>query len=343
LIRFLKRFNIEDTGMRLIDHGEGGDASVLRLVDAPVPEPGPGQVLIKVHYAGVNRPDVLQRSGSYPPPPDASPYLGLEVSGEIVRLGTGVTRWKAGDRVCALTPGGGYAEYCVVDAGHCLPVPRGLSMIQASALPETYFTVWTNLFQRGRLQAGESVLVHGGSGGIGLTAIQLAKARGARVMTTVGNLEKMRTCRELGADVAINYRDVEAVARETGGKGVDVVLDMVGGDYIPRNIRCLALEGRLVQIAFLHGSRVELNAMPIMLRRLTFTGSTLRARSVPQKAELAASVEANVWPILESGRCLPVIHRVFPLAEARAAHELMESSRHIGKIILDVNGGKDEA
>lgn len=332
--------------MKLIDHGEGGDASVLRLVDAPVPEPSPGQVLIAVHYAGVNRPDVLQRSGSYPPPPDASPYLGLEVSGEIVRVGAGVTRWKAGDRVCALTPGGGYAEYCVVDAGHCLPVPRGLSMIQAGALPETYFTVWTNLFQRGRLQAGESVLVHGGSSGIGLTAIQLAKARGARVMTTVGSAEKMEACRRLGADVAINYHDedfVQVVARETGGKGVDVVLDMVGGDYIPRNIRCLALEGRLVQIAFLQGSRVDLDAMPIMLRRLTFTGSTLRARSVQQKAELAASVEANVWPILESGRCLPVIHRMFPLAEARAAHELMESSRHIGKIILEVNGGKDEA
>src|SRR6185312_11372982 len=332
--------------MKLIDHGEGGDASVLRLVDAPVPKPSPGQVLIAVHYAGVNRPDVLQRSGSYPPPPDASPYLGLEVSGEIVRVGAGVTRWKAGDRVCALTPGGGYAEYCVVDAGHCRPVPRGLSMIQASALPETYFTVWTNLFQRGRLQAGESVLVHGGSSGIGLTAIQLAKARGARVMTTVGNAEKMEACRRLGADVAINYHDedfVQVVARETGGKGVDVVLDMVGGDYIPRNIRCLALEGRLVQIAFLQGSRVDLDAMPIMLRRLTFTGSTLRARSVQQKAELAASVEANVWPILESGRCLPVIHRMFSLAEARAAHELMESSRHIGKIILEVNGGKDEA
>jgi putative PIG3 family NAD(P)H quinone oxidoreductase len=268
------------------------------------------------------------------------------VSGEIVRVGAGVTRWKAGDRVCALTPGGGYAEYCVVDAGHCLPVPRGLSMAQASVLPETYFTVWTNLFQRGRLQAGESVLVHGGSSGIGLTAIQLAKAHGARVMTTVGNAEKMQACRKLGADVAINYREedfVQAVARETEGKGVDVVLDMVGGDYIPRNIRCLALEGRLVQIAFLQGSRVEMDAMPIMLRRLTFTGSTLRARSVQQKAELAASVEANVWPILESGRCLPVIHKMFPLAQARAAHELMESSQHIGKIILEVNGERNEA
>ncbi len=332
--------------MKLIDHGAGGDASVLRLVDAPVPEPSAGQVLIAVHYAGVNRPDVLQRAGSYPPPPDASPYLGLEVSGEIARVGSGVTRWKVGDRVCALTPGGGYAEYCVVDAGHCLSVPKGLSMIQASVLPETYFTVWTNLFQRGRLQSGESLLIHGGSSGIGLTAIQLAKERGARVLTTVGNAEKMEACRRLGADVVINYREedfTQVVARETGGKGVDVVLDMVGGDYIPRNIGCLALEGRLVQIAFLSGSKVELDAMPIMLRRLTFTGSTIRARSVQQKSDLAAAVESNVWPILETGRCLPVIHKIFPLAEARAAHELMESSRHIGKLVLNVNGEQNEA
>ncbi|CAM5199689.1 Putative PIG3 family NAD(P)H quinone oxidoreductase OS=Castellaniella defragrans OX=75697 GN=HNR28_000942 PE=4 SV=1 [Castellaniella defragrans] len=332
--------------MRLIDHGRGGDADVLTLVDAPVPQPAAGEVVIAVRYAGVNRPDVLQRSGSYPPPADASPYLGLEVAGEIAAVGDGVARWKKGDRVCALTPGGGYAEYCRVDAGHCLPVPRGLSMLQASALPETYFTVWTNVFQRGKLQAGESILIHGGSSGIGLTAIQLARAHGARVFATVGSAEKVRACLKLGADVAINYREedfVQAVVRETDKAGVNMVLDMVGGDYIPRNIRCLALEGRLVQIAFLQGSKVELDAMPIMLRRLTFTGSTLRARSVRQKTELAADVEANVWPLLESGHCLPVIHKVFPLEQAREAHLLMESSQHVGKIILNVNGADDAA
>ncbi|MFA5663697.1 NAD(P)H-quinone oxidoreductase [Castellaniella sp.] len=327
--------------MKLIDHGRGGNADVLRVVDAATPQPGAGQVLIAVHYAGVNRPDILQRSGSYPPPADASPYLGLEVSGEIAALGEGVTQWQVGDRVCALTPGGGYAEFCIVDAGHCLPIPQGLSMLQASALPETYLTVWTNLFQRGRLQAGESMLVHGGSSGIGLTAIQLAKAHGARVFTTVGNADKERACLQYGADVAINYHEVDftdVVARETGGQGVDVILDMVGGDYIERNIQSLALEGRLVQIAFLEGSRIKLDAMPIMLRRLTFTGSTLRARSVAQKSALVADVRERVWPILASGRCLPVICKVFPFDQVQEAHRLMESSRHIGKIILQVQG-----
>jgi putative PIG3 family NAD(P)H quinone oxidoreductase len=287
----------------------------------------------------VNRPDVLQRSGSYPPPPGASPHLGLEVSGRVVAPGAGVTHWRAGDDVCALVPGGGYAQYCITDASHCLPVPKGLTLLQAAALPETYFTVWTNVFERGRLQAGETFLVHGGSSGIGLTAIQLAHAFGARVITTVGNAEKAQACREAGADHAINYRDedfVDAVAKLTDGEGVNIILDMVGGDYIARNIRALALEGRLVQIAFLEGSRIELDAMPIMLRRLTFTGSTLRARSIEQKAAIAQALHAHVWPLLERGRALPVIHRVLPFADVQAAHELMESSKHIGKIMLKV-------
>ncbi|MBV2180050.1 NAD(P)H-quinone oxidoreductase [Castellaniella sp. MT123] len=332
--------------MKLIDHGKGGEAACLRLVEAPMPQPGPGQVLIAVQYAGVNRPDVLQRSGSYPPPADASPYLGLEVSGYVSAVGEGVTQWQPGDAVCALTSGGGYAEYCVVDAGHCLPVPKGLTMTQACALPETYFTVWTNVFQRGRLQQGESILIHGGSSGIGLTAIQLAKAHGARVLTTVGNAAKAQACQELGADVAIQYREqdfVDVVAQETGGCGVDMVLDMVGGDYIPRNVRCLALEGRLVQIAFLQGSQVDFDFMPMMLRRLTLTGSTLRARSVAQKSALAADVRKHVWPLLEQGRCLPVIHRVFAMDQVQEAHRLMESSQHIGKLVLEIAGEQHAA
>lgn len=323
--------------MKRVVHGEGGGIEVLHLVDAPVPQPAPGQVLIAVHYAGVNRPDLLQRAGSYPPPVGASPYLGLEVAGEIAAVGAGVSQWHVGDLVCALTPGGGYADYCCVAQGHCLPVPRGLSLLQASVLPETCFTVWTNVFERGRLAAGEQFLVHGGSSGIGMTAIQLAKAHGARVLTTVGNAQKAQACREAGADVVIQYHNedfVAAVNKATGGHGVDVILDMVGGDYIVRNLKCLALEGRLVQIAFLQGSRVELNAMAIMLRRLTFTGSTLRARSDPEKARLAAAVRRHVWPLLEAGQCLPSIYKVFPLEEVQAAHALMESSQHIGKIAL---------
>jgi len=322
-----------------IDHGTGGAPDCMRLVQGPLPSPGPNDVLIEVAYAGVNRPDVLQRSGSYPPPPGASPHLGLEVSGRVVATSAGITQWRAGDEVCALVPGGGYAQYCITDASHCLPVPEGLTLLQAAALPETYFTVWTNVFERGRLQAGETFLVHGGSSGIGLTAIQLAHAFGARVITTVGNTEKAQACREAGADHAINYRDedfVDAVAKLTDGEGVNIILDMVGGDYIARNIRALALEGRLVQIAFLEGSRIELDAMPIMLRRLTFTGSTLRARSIEQKAAIAQALHAHVWPLLERGRALPVIHRVLPFADVQAAHELMESSKHIGKIMLKV-------
>ncbi|MDR5790683.1 MULTISPECIES: NAD(P)H-quinone oxidoreductase [Caballeronia] len=325
--------------MQYVDHGAGGAPDCMRLAQGPLPSPGPNDVLIEVAYAGVNRPDVLQRSGSYPPPPGASPHLGLEVSGRIVATGAEVTQWRAGDEVCALVPGGGYAQYCITDASHCLPLPKGFTLLQAAALPETYFTVWTNVFERGRLQAGETFLVHGGSSGIGLTAIQLAHAFGARVITTVGNAEKAQACREAGADHTINYRDedfVDAIATLTDGKGVDIILDMVGGDYIARNIRALALEGRLVQIAFLEGSRIELDAMPIMLRRLTFTGSTLRARGIEQKAAIAKALHAHVWPLLEAGRALPVIHRVLPLADVAAAHALMESSRHIGKIMLKV-------
>ncbi len=327
--------------MKRIDHGLGGPADVMKLIEDETPSPGAGQVLIEVHYAGVNRPDVLQRAGAYPPPAGASPHLGLEVSGTVAAVGEGVTNWRVGDEVCALTPGGGYAEFCVADARHCLPVPAGLSMLQAAALPETYFTVWANVFDRARLAAGESLLVHGGSSGIGLTAIQLGSAFGATVFTTAGSEEKLAACRRAGASHAINYRSedfVEVVARETGGRGVDVILDMVGATYVKRNLKCLALEGRLVQIAFLEGSRFEFDATPIMLRRLTLTGSTLRARSDEQKAEIARSLIAKVWPLLEKGKCLPVIHQVFPLGQVQAAHELMESSKHIGKIMLAVKG-----
>lgn len=325
--------------MRHVDHRPGGDADCLRLAEGPVPQPGPHDVLVRVAYAGINRPDVFQRSGSYPPPPDASPLLGLEIAGEIVALGAEVSGWKVGDQVCALTPGGGYAEYCVAPAEHCLPVPAGFSLLEAAALPETYFTVWSNVFDRAHLKAGETFLVHGGSSGIGLTAIQLAKQFGATVFTTVGNREKIEACQRAGADRVINYHEedfVEVVAQATEGNGVDVILDMVGGDYIPRNVKSLAVEGRLVQIAFLKGARVELDAAPIMRKRLTFTGSTLRPRSRADKADIAKALQANVWPLLEQGLCRPVIHATFPLADAAEAHRLMESSQHIGKIMLKV-------
>jgi putative PIG3 family NAD(P)H quinone oxidoreductase len=325
--------------MRHIDHRPGGGAECLRMAEGPVPEPGPQDVLVRVAYAGINRPDVFQRTGSYPPPPDASPLLGLEISGEIVALGANVTSWKVGDQVCALTPGGGYAEYCVAPAEHCLPVPAGLSLLEAAALPETYFTVWSNVFERGRLQPGEAFLVHGGSSGIGLTAIQLAKQFGATVYTTVGSSEKADACRRAGADRVTNYHEedfVDVLKQATDGNGVDVILDMVGGDYIPRNVKSLAVEGRLVQIAFLKGSRVELDTMPIMRKRLTFTGSTLRPRSREEKADIAKALHDKVWPLLDQGLCHPVIHATFPLAEAAEAHRLMESSKHIGKIMLEV-------
>ena len=325
--------------MFYIDHGKGGAAAVMKPAEGPTPQPQAGEVVIEVSYAGVNRPDVLQRSGSYPPPPGASPILGLEVAGRVCALASDVTQWKLGDLVCALTPGGGYAEYCAVPAPHCLPIPKGLSLQEAAALPENFFTVWTNVFDRGRLKAGETMLVHGGSSGIGLTAIQLAKAFGATVYTTVGNSEKAAFCRKIGADAAINYREqdfVAEVARLTDKKGVELILDMVGGPYIEKNLKALALEGRLVQIAFLQPSKVELDFLPIMIKRLTFTGSTLRPRTVAQKAAIAQELLKHVWPLLASGGVKPVIHATFPLKDAKAAHELMESSIHIGKIMLAV-------
>ncbi|MEK7436568.1 MAG: NAD(P)H-quinone oxidoreductase [Pseudomonadota bacterium] len=325
--------------MLYIDHGKGGAADILKPAEVPSPQPQAGEVLIEVHYAGVNRPDVLQRSGSYPPPPGASPILGLEVAGRICAVAADVDQWKVGDLVCALTPGGGYAEYCAVPAPHCLPIPKGLSLLEAAALPENFYTVWTNVFDRGRLKSGETFLVHGGSSGIGLTAIQLAKAYGVTVYTTVGNKEKAEFCRKIGADAAINYREqdfVAEIAQLSDKKGVDLILDMVGGPYIEKNLKSLALEGRLVQIAFLQPSKVELDFLPIMIKRITLTGSTLRPRSVAQKAAIAQDLHKHVWPLLESGKVKPVIHASFPLKDARLAHELMESSKHIGKIMLEV-------
>jgi putative PIG3 family NAD(P)H quinone oxidoreductase len=295
-----------------------------------------------VAAAGVNRPDCLQRSGAYPPPPDASPIIGLEVAGTVVALGDGVQGVALGDRVCALTPGGGYAEYCATPAGWCLPIPKGLSLIEAASLPETFFTVWNNLIERGRLRRGERVLIHGGTSGIGLTAIQLAKQHGATVITTAGSDEKAAFCRTMGADHALNYRTqdfVAEVARITAKRGVDVVLDMVGGDYIEKNLRSLALEGRLVIIAFLRGSKVEVDWRHIMLRRLTVTGSTLRASPAARKVELAQALRYNVWPLIQRGQVRTVVHRVFPLAEAAAAQALMESGAHIGKLVLSVRDG----
>lgn len=323
--------------MRYVDHGTGGGPEVLATRTGPVPEVGAGDVLIEVAAAGVNRPDCLQRSGRYPPPADASPHLGLEVAGRIVALGQGVTEWKVGDEVCALTNGGGYADYAIAPSGQVLPIPKGLTMLQAAALPETYFTVWANLVERGRLANGETVLIHGGSSGIGMTAIQVAKSRGARVLCTVGNAEKAQACIDVGADAAIDYRRQDYVAetlRLTGNRGVDVILDMVGGPYIEKNLKLLAIEGRLVQIAFLQTSRVEVDWLPLMVKRLTYTGSTLRPRPPAEKARLAQQLREHLWPMLEAGRLPPHIHRVFPLEQAAQAHALMESSEHIGKIML---------
>jgi NADPH2:quinone reductase len=328
--------------MRYVAAREPGPPDVLALADGPLPQPKAGEVLIEVSHAGVNRPDCLQRAGAYPPPSDASPIIGLEVAGAVVACGEGVTSWRVGDVVCALTPGGGYAEYCTTPAAFCLPIPKGLKLMEAASLPENFYTVWNNLFDRGRLKCGEKVLIHGGSSGIGLTAIQLAKQIDATVFATVGSDDKAAYCRSLGADHVINYRThefVAEVARVTGKRGVDVVLDMVGGDYIEKNLKCLALEGRLVIIAFLRGGRVEVDWRPIMMKRLTVTGSTLRASPTERKAEIAHSLRENVWPLLESREVKPVVHRVFPLAEAAAAHALMESSQHIGKIMLEVRGG----
>jgi putative PIG3 family NAD(P)H quinone oxidoreductase len=316
-----------------------GDPEVLVAVERPRPTPAAGEVLVKVAAAGVNRPDVFQRRGRYPPPPGASDIPGLEIAGTVEQLGPEVRDRAVGDVVCALVAGGGYAEYCTAPAPQCLPVPRGLDLVSAAAIPETFFTVWTNLFDRGRLQPHETVLVHGGSSGIGTTAIQLAHARGSRVFATAGSAEKCAACVTLGADRAINYRDEDfvAVVREvTGGRGVDVVLDMVGGDYFARNVESLAVEGRLVEIATLQGVTAELNIQTIMQRRLTITGSTLRARPVAEKGVIARAVHEQVWPLLESGAVKPVVHATFPLRDAADAHRMMESSAHIGKLVLVV-------
>jgi putative PIG3 family NAD(P)H quinone oxidoreductase len=327
--------------MKYIDHGAGGAPDCMQIKEGPVPVPKPGEVLIEVAYAGVNRPDVAQRSGRYPPPPGASPWIGLEVAGRVVARASDVTQWNIGDEVCALTPGGGYAEYCATPASHCLPVPRGMPIVEAAALPENYFTVWTNVFDRGHLTSGESMLVHGGSSGIGITAIQLAKAFGATVYTTVGSADKVAAVTKLGADFAINYRAQDwaaELATLTEKKGVDLILDMVGGPYIEKNLKSLALDGRLVQIAFLQSSKNEIDLLPIMVKRLTFTGSTLRPRTVEQKAAIARSLREKVWPLLEAKTVGTIIHAVYPLAEAPKAHELMEASTHIGKIMLKVRG-----
>ncbi len=329
------------TQMNFIDHGAGGAPDCMRLKQGPLPQLKTGEVLIEVAYAGVNRPDVAQRSGSYPPPPGASPYMGLEVAGKVVAKTDDVTQWKVGDSVCALTPGGGYAEYCAAPASNCLPVPKGMSMLEAAALPENYFTVWTNVFERGALKAGETILVHGGSSGIGITTIALAKAFGATVYTTVGNADKIAAVKRLGADAAINYREqdwAKEVWELSGKKGVNLILDMVGAAYTEKNLKSLALDGRLVQIAFLQGAKCELDMTPIMVKRLTFTGSTLRPRTVEQKAAIAQALLKNVWPLIEAKKVGTIIHATFNMDEVQKAHEMMQASTHIGKIMLKVKG-----
>ena len=326
--------------MRYIATDGVGGPDVMRLATGPLPQPKPDEVLIRVLAAGVNRPDVAQRQGAYPPPPNASPVLGLEVAGEVVAVGSSVTTLHAGERVCALTHGGAYAAYCVAPEAQCLPWPTGYNAVRAAALPENYFTVWANVFMLGRLARGESLLVHGGSSGIGVTAIQLADAFGSTVYATAGSDDKVAACQRLGATAGINYRTtdfLDEIKRLTNGCGVDVVLDMVGAPYFARNLRCLAMDGRLVQIAFLQGSKVEgFDLAPVMTRRLTITGSTMRPRTTAQKGEVARQLREQVWPVLDHGRCAPVIHATFPLAEVAQAHMLMESSAHIGKIVLRV-------
>lgn len=316
---------------------EAGGPDVLVPQQIARPVPGNGQVLIKVVAAGVNRPDILQRTGGYPPPPGAPHTPGLEVAGEVIATGEGINRFQAGDQVCALVPGGGYAEYCLAAEDNCLPVPAGMSFIEAAGLPETYFTVWTNVFQRGHLTEGETFLVHGGTSGIGSTAIMLAKHFGAKVLATAGSDQKCADCLKLGAEVAINYRthDFVEVMKEQGLLA-DLVLDMVGGDYVARNFKVVAVEGRIVQIAFQKGSKLDIDLMPIMLKRLTLTGSTLRPGTVAQKAVIARELEAKVWPVLAAGKCRPVIYATFPLVKAAEAHQMMETSLHTGKIILVV-------
>ncbi len=325
--------------MRVVEITAPGEPEVLVPAERPVPRPAGGEVLIRVAAAGVNRPDVMQRQGKYPPPPGASDLPGLEVAGTVAAVGADVARWQVGDRVCALVAGGGYAEYCVAPALQCLPVPGDLDPVAAAAIPETFFTVWTNVFERGRLSAGEWLLVHGGSSGIGTTAIQLGRAFGARVLATAGTAEKCAACERLGAERGINYRDedfVEVVGERTGGRGVDVVLDMVGAAYLERNVDCLAPNGRLVVIGLLGGAKGTVKLLPVLQRRLTITGSTLRSRSVDEKAAIARALEQHVWPLLEQGTVRPVVDRTFALADAAEAHRLMERSGHIGKLVLRV-------
>lgn len=311
----------------------------LALHQCPTPQPKPDEVLIKVHAAGVNRPDIMQRQGLYPPPVGASEILGLEIAGTIVALGSSVTSWKIGEQVCALVTGGGYAEYCTAAAALCLPIPEGLSFTEAAALPETFFTVWSNIFDRAQLQADEILLVHGGSSGIGTAAIQLAKTFGAQVFVTAGSSEKCEFCLDLGADLAINYRSqyfVDIIKKQTNGEGVNVILDIIGGDYLKRNVQCMSFDARLVQIALQQGVKAELNLLPIMLKRLTITGSTLRARDIEFKAKIAKKLLQKVWPLLATKEIRPVIYQSFPIAEAAQAHALMESSQHTGKIMLTI-------
>jgi NADPH:quinone reductase len=323
--------------MRAVEISRPGGPEVLKPADAPRPVPKANEIVVKVAAAGVNRPDVLQRSGNYPVPPGASPLPGLEVAGEIAELGAAVKSWKRGDKVCALANGGGYAEYCAVPEGQCLSIPKGWSVVEAASLPETFFTVWANVYERGRLAAGESLLVQGGTSGIGVAAIQIAAATGNRVFATAGSDEKVAACLRLGAEQAFNYRtqDFEQeIKKATAGKGIDVILDMVGGDYVPRELKCLAEEGRLVFIAFLRGPKAELPILEVMAKRLTITGSTLRPRPAEFKAMLAARLREKIWPLIEAGRIQPQVYKTFPLEQAADAHRLMESSQHIGKIVL---------
>ena len=324
--------------MLAVEISTPGGPDVLQPVSVPVPVPGHGQIVIRVAYAGVNRPDALQRAGAYAPPPNASPLPGLECSGTVVEMGPGVSRWKIGDQVCALLPGGGYAEYAVTQETHALPIPNGLSLREAACLPETCFTVWSNVFMRGGLRAGERFLVHGGTSGIGTTAIQIAAAMGARVFTTAGSDEKCQVCRDLGAEVAVNYRTTDFVAAVQAAGGADLILDMVGGPYVERNLKALANDGRLVQIAFLEGAKMPLNLAEVMTRRLTLTGSTLRPQSDLAKAGIARAVETHVWPLVERGSVKVVMDSEFTLAEAPAAHWRIESAGHIGKIVLKIEG-----
>jgi len=325
--------------MRAVEIAKPGGPDVLIPAKRPVPSPKPNEILVKVAAAGVNRPDILQRMGLYAVPPDASDLPGLEIAGEVTACGAAVTMWKPGDRVCALVHGGGYAEYCVTPGVQALPVPKGLSLVEAASLPETFFTVWSNVFDRAGLKRGESFLVQGGSSGIGVTAIQMALAMGNRVFATAGSDEKCAACVELGAEKAINYKTQDFAAEinaATGGKGVNVILDMVGGDYVPKELKCLAEEGRLVFIAFLRGPKTELDINQVMQKRLTLSGSTLRPRPVEFKGAIAKSLRERVWPHIEAGKIKPVIYKTFALAEAREAHKLMESSQHVGKIVLTV-------